>query len=64
MSTHQPELALRWFNRAVLLHQGRVLGDGPPREILTPDALSALYGLEVRIVDAEGALFLSASPNT
>lgn len=62
MSTHQPDLALRWFNRAVLLHEGEVLGDGPPREILTPEALTRLYAVDVRVVDAEGGLFLSASP--
>jgi iron complex transport system ATP-binding protein len=61
MSTHQPELALRWFNRAVLMHGGKVLGDGPPRVILTPEALSQLYAVEVRLVDAEGELFLSAT---
>ncbi len=60
MSTHQPELALRWFNRAVLLHGGEVLGDGPPRAILTPEALSQLYAVEVRVVEAKEGLFLCA----
>ncbi len=63
MSTHQPELALRWFNRAVLLHRGEVLADGAPATILTPEALSRLYGVEVRRVEAGGELFLTASPN-
>ena len=61
MSTHQPELALRWFNRAVLLHGGEVLGDGAPRAVLTPETLSRLYAVEVRLVEAEGRLFLSAT---
>jgi iron complex transport system ATP-binding protein len=62
MSTHQPELALRWFNRAILLHDGEVLGDGPPREVLTPETLSQLYAVQVRLVEADEHLFLSASP--
>ena len=62
MSTHQPELALRWFNRAILLHQGEVLAEGAPATILTPEALSRLYGVEVRRTEAGGELFLSASP--
>ena len=62
MSTHQPELALRWFNRAVLLHQGEVLGDGPPREVLTPEALSRLYGVDVRLAPAQEGPFLFVSP--
>ena len=62
MSTHQPEMALRWFNRTILLHGGEVIGDGPPREVLTPEALSRLYAVDVRLVDAEGEIFLAASP--
>ena len=62
MSTHQPELALRWFNRAILLHRGEVLGDGAPLEILTPQALSQIYAADVRVVQADGELFLRASP--
>jgi iron complex transport system ATP-binding protein len=61
MSTHQPELALRWFNRAILLHGGEVLGDGSPREVLTSEALSQLYAVQVRIVEADELLFLSPS---
>ncbi len=60
MSSHQPELALRWFNRAVLLHQGAVLGDGPPQAVLTGEALSALYRVEVQRVEAGDAMFLRA----
>lgn len=61
MSTHQPELALRWFNRAVLLHDGKVLGDGPPRTVLTPEALSRLYAVQVRLIDAAEGVFLHAT---
>ena len=61
MSTHQPELALRGFNRAVLLHDGEVLGDGEPRSVLTSEALSRLYAIQVRLVEADEQLFLSAT---
>ncbi len=61
MSTHQPELALRWFDRAVLLHQGEVLGDGPPRETLTRESLSLLYRVDVQLVEAGDELFLRSS---
>ncbi len=62
MSTHQPDLALNHFNRAILLHEGEVLGDGPPPEVLSPEALGRLYAVRVRVVEAEGGLFVSASP--
>jgi iron complex transport system ATP-binding protein len=61
VSIHQPELALRWFNRAVLLHEGRVLSDGPPRATVTGDSLSRLYGIDARLVEADETLFLLAS---
>ena len=61
MSTHQPELALRWFNRAVLLHDGQLLGDGPPKAVLTPATLSRLYAVQVRLVDVEDGVFLQAT---
>jgi iron complex transport system ATP-binding protein len=61
VSTHHPELVLRWFNRAILLHDGAVLGDGEPRAILTPESLSRLYAVDVDIVEAGKGLFLSAT---
>jgi energy-coupling factor transport system ATP-binding protein len=33
-ATHDLGLALRWATRAVLLHEGRILRDGPPAEVL------------------------------
>ncbi len=60
VSVHQPELALRWFNRAVLLRRGVVLADGDPRTSVTAHNLSELYGVGVKVVAAQGELFLSA----
>jgi iron complex transport system ATP-binding protein len=58
VSVHQPELALRWFNRAVLLQRGVVLGEGEPAKAVTAQSLSELYGVEVKVVPSEGRLFL------
>ncbi len=44
---HDLALVLRFCDDAVLLqHDGTVLATGPARETLTPDRLSALYGIE------------------
>lgn len=32
--THDLDLAIRYANRVVLMHEGRVVGDGPPSEVL------------------------------
>ena len=61
VSVHQPELALRWFNRAVLLRRGSVLREGAPDATVTAEDLSELYGVTVTIVAADGEMFLTAS---
>jgi iron complex transport system ATP-binding protein len=40
--------------RMVLLRAGQVVADGPKRELLTAERLSALYGVPVRVVESEG----------
>jgi iron complex transport system ATP-binding protein len=48
-STHDVALAARVAPRVVLLHQGHVIADGAPIEVLTPDALAAAYGRAGRL---------------
>lgn len=45
---HDLELAARACGRLVLLHEGAVLADGSPAEVLTPALLRAAYGVEAR----------------
>jgi len=42
------------IGRVVLLKQGRIVADGAKHEVLTSPALSALYDVPVRLVEAEG----------
>ncbi|MFN4091121.1 MAG: ABC transporter, partial [Alphaproteobacteria bacterium] len=42
---HDLAAAARFCDRIVLLHQGRVHGDGPPASVLTPRALEHVYGV-------------------
>ncbi len=46
-ATHDLELALELCPRAILLKTGRLLADGPTKEILADEALVAEAGLEV-----------------
>ncbi len=52
LTTHQPEHALRAASRIALLGQGRLLALGAPRDVATPAALAALYGVEESAVAA------------
>lgn len=55
MTTHDPDQPLSGCDRVALLKDGRIAGDGPPGEVLTPDAIRMLYGVPVALVrDAEG----------
>ena len=51
LSTHDPQHALWFGDRALILQQGRVLALGTPREVVTPELLSTLYGRRIELTD-------------
>ncbi len=56
-TTHDPNQALRYADRVMLLRDGRALASGPAAALLTHDNLAALYGSAVETVrDADGRL--------
>jgi len=44
---HDVNLAARYCDRIVLLSDGRIEAIGPPKEVLTPDTIESVYGVEV-----------------
>lgn len=50
-TTHRPDEALQGATRAVLLHGGRIVADGPPRDVLDARSLANLYGIDVDQID-------------
>jgi iron complex transport system ATP-binding protein len=54
MSVHDPDLALRWCDHALLLKAGRVIANGVTAETTTAAHLSNLYGLELKVASIEG----------
>jgi ABC-type cobalamin/Fe3+-siderophores transport system ATPase subunit len=55
MSTHDPDQAFLCAQRVALLHQGRMVQIGPPRDVITRESLRALYGVDVEIAHLERA---------
>lgn len=53
-STHDPNHALRFADRALLIREGSTLAHGPSADVLTPGMLRALYGTDVVTVEAGG----------
>lgn len=45
---HHLTLAARFCNRLFLMHHGRMVASGSPREVLTPEKIKNTYGVEVK----------------
>jgi iron complex transport system ATP-binding protein len=52
---HDLGLAAHFFPRLLLLDGGRLVADGPPSEVLTPDRIRDVYGVDPRFVPAVAA---------
>ena len=48
-TTHNPEQSFMFSDRILALHGGRVLTEGGPKEVLTPELMRELYGVEVEV---------------
>jgi len=46
---HDLNLAAAYFNRLILLNQGKIVSDGEPAAVLTSDNIDRVYGTRVRI---------------
>jgi iron complex transport system ATP-binding protein len=47
VSLHDLGLAARHCTRLVLMHQGRLVADGPPDQVLTPDLMAQVFGISI-----------------
>ena len=50
---HDLGLAAHFFPRLVLLDGGRIVADGPPGEVLTPDRIRDVFGVDPALVRVE-----------
>ena len=48
-TTHNPEQSFMFSDRILALHGGQVLTEGGPKEVLTPELMRELYGVEVEV---------------
>jgi len=56
--THHVEEIVPEISRVVLLHRGRIAGDGPKAAILTPEHLSRVFGAPLQLEAAGGFYFV------
>lgn len=57
---HDLTMAARYSSRLLLLHEGRLVADGPPETVLTPERLEAVYGIRAHVDFAHGAPSVTA----
>ena len=55
---HDLTMAARYCDRLLLLNGGRLVADGKPLDVLTPERLRSVYGITARIEDAGGWPFI------
>ena len=51
---HDLTLAAQYAERMVLLDEGRVVADGPPRDVLTEETIARHYGASIDVVPVDG----------
>jgi len=66
LSIHELHLAARWCDRLILLDHGRIAAQGPPRDVLTPANIRAVYACDAIVTDVDGDLVVipTARPPT
>ncbi|WP_439499424.1 ATP-binding cassette domain-containing protein [Bosea sp. (in: a-proteobacteria)] len=47
---HDVNMAARFCDEIIALHSGRLIARGTPADIMTPDALEAIYGVAMRVL--------------
>jgi len=63
MTMHDPNQALRFSNRVLLIKKQEVVAMGKPEEVLTPDNLRKLYDIEAELLQIEGNTFIYPKAN-
>jgi iron complex transport system ATP-binding protein len=54
MVTHHLADILPEMDRVVMMREGRIVGDGPKRELLHPERLQELFGVELELTERNG----------
>ncbi|QYZ80317.1 ABC transporter ATP-binding protein [Methanofollis formosanus] len=58
MAIHDLTLAARSCTMLVVLKHGRVHASGPPAEVLTPDLIAEVYGVEAAVEERDGVPYI------
>jgi iron complex transport system ATP-binding protein len=62
MVLHDLNQAARYAGRIVVVNEGRVYCHGTPHEVLTPDTLREVFGVEARVLPGPDGVELVVVP--
>lgn len=62
MTTHEINAVAAHLPRVICMN-GRILADGAPRDVLTPDVLKATYGAEMPVTEYRGMTLVVETPH-
>ena len=48
-STHQPDQAFLYSDKTLIVNEGRVFAYGDPKDVITSESVSAIYGVDVEV---------------
>jgi iron complex transport system ATP-binding protein len=54
MSLHDPNQAMQFSDRLVLINSGRIISMGRPEDVISPESIRQLYGMETEVIYHEG----------
>lgn len=57
---HDLTMAARYCDRLLLMDNGRLVADGPPQSVLTPERLEIVYGIRAKVDFTHGAPAITA----
>lgn len=60
MVLHDINQALCYSDEVVALADGRIVAQGAPREVVTPDVIKRVYGIDLDVAEVEGKPFVLA----
>ena len=61
---HDLNLAAHYCDHVLILQDGKVIAQGAPTEVFTPEILEPVYGIPVRCIDIEGQMHLVFRPRS
>lgn len=62
LTTHNPQHALWYADKALAISEGRSVAFGTPRDIIVPELIKKLYGVRVDVFDTEGGALIAPIP--